>query len=166
MATIIEDTRQKPEKHQIKNGYWAEHGTDVIRCALPFGDYCVAPSIAVDTKQDLLEIAVNMCSSAKEKRRFREECKKAQEAGCRLVFLIEDPRFRSVDDLYDTSVYLPTGQTIPGEQLSMAMKMMAARYGCRFEFCTPEDAGRRVEELLEDANVEQRMDENTSQNVG
>ena len=147
---IVEDTRQKADKHKAKNDYWSEHGDAVIRCKLPFGDYAQAPKKAVDTKVGSTEIAGNMCGSMSEKRRFREECSGARDAGCELIFLIEDDLFGSIADLYGAKIPIHTGQIIPGDQLARAMEVMSARYGCRFEFCRPEEAGRRVKELLED----------------
>ena len=63
MTTIIEDTKQKIDKHKRKHRYWEEHGIQVIRCGLPYGDYIKAPTISVDTKQDIAEIGNNMCGS-------------------------------------------------------------------------------------------------------
>lgn len=93
---------------------------------------------------------MNMCGSGREKHRFAEECKKAREAGCKLIFLIEDKKYTSINDLYGKSVYLFNGQTIPGDQLATAMHTMSNRYGCEFRFCPPEEAGRIIAELLEE----------------
>lgn len=148
MPTIIEDTRQKAEKHESKHLYWQKHGISVVRSALPFGDYISAPEIAIDTKQDITEIGVNMCGSAREKKRFREECKLAQESGCKLIFLIEDGRYKDVADLYGKTIYLHNGQVIPGDQLATAMHTMSGRYGCEFRFCDPQDSAQIITELL------------------
>lgn len=147
---LQEDSRQKKDKHTLKNEFWASQGDTVVRCKLPWGDYCKPPTASVDTKADVVEICQNMCGSMKEKRRFAEEVKGARDAGCRLVFLIEDRRYQDVSDLYGEKIYLHSGQTIKGDQLATAMQTMAARYGCEFEFCAPEDAGRRVKEILEE----------------
>lgn len=149
MTTLIEDTRQKASKHEAKHKYFEGNGISLLRCALPFGDYASAPRIAVDTKQDISEIALNMCGSAKEKTRFREECVKAKEAGCKLIFLIEDARFESVQSLYGKRIFIHNGQTISGDQLATAMHVMEERYGCEFWFCEPKDAGRIITEILE-----------------
>ena len=149
MVAIIEDTRQKAEKHAQKHETWRDDGDVVIRCKLPYGDYIKAPEVSVDTKQDIMEIAVNMCGNGREKKRFREECKLAKAAGARLIFLIEDDRISDISDLYGRSIWIPPGKTIPGDQLAQAMHTMSERYGCKFEFCRPEDAGRRVKELLD-----------------
>lgn len=147
---ILEDSRQKKDKHTLKNEFWASQGDTVTRCKLPWGDYCKPPSVSVDTKADIVEICQNMCGSMSEKRRFAEEVKGARDAGCRLVFLIEDGRYKTVTDLYGATIFLHTGQTIKGDQLATAMQTMAARYGCEFRFCDPVDAGRIVKEILDE----------------
>lgn len=152
MITLIEDTRQKKDLHKVKHDYWDEERRNIIRCALPFGDYIAAPRVAVDTKQNISEIGINMCGSGREKHRFTEECKKAKEAGCKLFFLIEDAKFKCIDDLYGKSIYLFNGQIIPGDQLATAMHTMTNRYGCEFRFCSPDEAGRIIIQLLETEN--------------
>ena len=147
---IVEDTRNKVGKHQNKHDYWDENGVGWLRSALPFGDYWSTPRVAIDTKQDIHEIGGNMCGSMKEKKRFWKECEKAQECGCRLIFLIEDSRYHVQEDLYGKRIHLNTGQIIPGEQLALAMDVMHERYGCEFWFCDPEESGQVIKELLED----------------
>ena len=154
MTTLLEDTRQKAIKHENKHRYFAAESIDVIRCALPFGDYAPPPKVAVDTKQDITEIAYNMCSSAKEKTRFRKECIRAQDAGCKLIFLIEDKNYTQINDLYGTKIYLHNGQVVSGDQLALAMHVMTERYGCEYRFCKPDDAGMVITQLLETYNGE------------
>lgn len=148
MKTIIEDTRQKRDKHALKNEFWASHEVNVIRSGLPFGDYWRAPTVAVDTKQDIAEMAMNLCGSAAETKRVREEVKKAKDAGTKLIFLIEDSRYSEISDLYGEKIWLHNGRVIPGDQLATAMHINEQRYGCEFWFCSPEDAGRVVEDIL------------------
>ena len=149
---LIEDTRQKAEKHENKHEYFREHGHEVIRSKLAFGDYSPTPSVAIDTKLDIQEIAANMCGSMREKSRFREECKLAQEADSKLIILIEDERYHSIDDLYEKTIRLRSGWTIKGDQLAKAMAVMHERYGVDFMFCDPADSGRIIIELLEKHN--------------
>lgn len=154
MLSIIEDTRQKTDKHKSKHQYWSEVGVGYVRSALPFGDYAPVPPVAVDTKQDIYEIGMNMCGNAKEKHRFANECKEAQEHGCKLIFIIEDKRFADVNDLYGKQIHLHNGMTIPGDQLATAMHTMSGRYGCKFMFCDPKESGQKIIELLESKNGE------------
>ena len=148
MRTIIEDTRQKKDLHEVKHKYWDNEHIVRIRSALPFGDYIAAPKIAVDTKQNIHEIALNLCGAGKEKRRFSNECQRAKDAECQLVFLIEDPDYVSIDDLYGKQIYIHNGQIIPGDQLATAMHTVQNRYGCRFIFCDPKDSGKIISEIL------------------
>ena len=150
---IIEDTRNKLEHHKAKNDYWSEHGDEIIRCKLAFGDYAEPPKIAVDTKQNLLEIATNMCGAGAERKRFREECKAAKNAGCKLVFLIEYRSVKEPAELIGRKIRLMNKKIIEGEQLYTAMVTMSERYGCTFEFCDPKDAGQRIKEILENGGL-------------
>lgn len=149
LMTIIEDTRQKPGEHTIKADGFNERGILVIRCKLPFGDYANVPTVAVDTKRDMDEIAGNIGS---DHRRFAAECKAAQEAGCKLYFLIENRYgIRTVDDVHlwvnPRLIYSP--KAITGDRLERAMKTMQERYGCVFLFCEPEQAAGIIQTLLE-----------------
>lgn len=158
MITLIEDTRQKASKHKAKHEYFSESSVPLIRCALPFGDYAAAPEIAVDTKQNIEEMALNLCGSFANKTRLRNECVAAKDAGCKLIFLIEDSRYSDIPDLYGHPISIHNGMTISGDQLATAMHVMSQRYGCGFMFCRPEDAGRIIMELLDH---ERKLDKTT-----
>ena len=145
---IIEDSRQQAGKHQTKNDWWQQNGDQVLRSKLPVGDYSLPPKVAVDTKQDIKEIANNMCGNAKEKRRFREECKLARDIGCKLVFIIEDPHFESIDSLYGKKIWMMSKRTIPGDQLATAMHTMSNRYGIQFIFCDPSETAELINKIL------------------
>lgn len=144
---IIEDTRQQAGKHKKKHDWWSNNGDALIRCKLPFGDYCLPPKVSVDTKANLTEIATNMCGSFREQNRFKEECLHAQECGCRLVFLIECNK-TSIEDLFGQKIMLGNGKFIDGDQLVIAMETMSSRYGCKFVFEKPSEAARRINEIL------------------
>ena len=149
MAVIIEDSRQRKGKHEEKRQYFLDQGHIVVRQQMKWGDYGLYPSVVVDTKQNIIEIAQNLCGSVSERNRFTKEMKTAQENGITIVFLIEDKRFKSQGDLYDVKMKLHSGKVVRGEQLATAMSICEARYGCRFEFCSPEEAGYRIIEILE-----------------
>lgn len=91
-----------------------------------------------------------MCGSLKERKRFLRECKIAKDIGCSLVFLIEDKRFESIDDLFGKKVWILSEpkRSISGNQLAMAMITMAERYGIKFMFCDPKDTAAKVYEIL------------------
>lgn len=151
MITLIEDTRQQAEKHNIKHQSFLTSDIQVVRCKLPFGDYALPPAISVDTKASMDEIAANICG--KEHTRFINECKAAKAAGCQLVILVENEV--GISDISEVhtwlnprAVYSP--RCVQGVQLQKAMETISERYGVRFEFCTPEEAGSRIVELLRD----------------
>ena len=151
---ILEDSRQKAGKHDLKHAYWNEVGVSIERTKLLVGDYAVwGGSVSVDTKQDVEEIAANI--GGKEHARFREECKLAQRIGAQLIILVENrDGISSVADVPRWVNPNPrkTAKSIDGPRLAKAMRTMSERYGVRFMFCTPEDAGRIVLEILEHGN--------------
>lgn len=145
---IIEDTRQKTGMHDTKHIKFDEMGVKLVRNMLPFGDYALIPSISVDTKQNMKEIAQNINGSHQ---RFKNECVRAKEAGCHLIILVEnEDGISSIDEVHTWKnpdlIYRPS--SITGDRLEKAMKTMSARYGVQFEFCKPEDSAKRILELL------------------
>lgn len=146
--TIIEDTRQKSGMHELKHQHFEEMGVELVRNMLPFGDYALPPSVSVDTKADMSEIASNIGSDHK---RFKRECIAARDAGCQLIILVENTEgIACVNDVHKwvnpELIYRP--RAITGERLQKAMLTMHERYGVRFEFCKPEESAKRIMELL------------------
>ena len=124
----------------------------MLRCKIPFGDYCLPPRVSVDTKADMAEIAQNIGGSTDEHARFREECKLAQDWGCRLIILVENTDgITCIEDVaaWDNPRRFTSPKAIDGVRLSKAMMTMQRRYGCEFWFCPPEEAARTVKEILE-----------------
>ena len=151
---ILEDTRQQAQKHELKHDYFASEGIEVVRTKLPFGDYALWGSpLAVDTKANVEEIAQNIGGA--EHARFREECKLAKRCGGRLIILVENEYgYRTIDDVeaWVNPNYRKTSRSIEGPRLAKAMRTMSDRYGVLFMFCSPEEAGKKVIELLEANN--------------
>lgn len=147
---IQEDTRQKAGKHDVKHTYFSEHGVELVRCKLPFGDYALVPSISIDTKENMDEIAMNICGS--EHKRFINECKAAKAAGCSLVILVENTV--GITDISQVHQWVNprvvySSKCVQGPRLQKAMETISERYGVRFMFCRPEDAGRIITEILD-----------------
>ena len=148
---LLEDTRQQANKHRLKHEYWSSHGIEIVRTKLLVGDYMVfGGTICVDTKMSVEEIAQNI--GGREHARFREECKLAKRIGATLIVLVENTEgFRSVEDV--TAWVNPninkTSRSIEGPRLAKAMRTMSERYGVQFLFCTPEESGGMVLELLQ-----------------
>ena len=167
---LLEDTRNQPGKHDMKNLFFAEHGIEVRRTKLYVGDYTLPAdqSICIDTKKDIQELIGDICGKSHE--RFRDECIRAQEANVKLIILVEnEPGYvdrkqtiynkvvRSVNDLFtwvNPRLFIWKGgkQKYPsatkGAVLAKCCLTMAEKYGVEFQFCTHAEAGERILSIL------------------
>ena len=159
MAVIFEDSRQKPSHHELKRAHFESAGFTVERTKLYVGDYMLPGGlVSVDTKADMYELASNL---KQQHDRFRDECVRAQEAGYRLVVLVENED--GVSDMYDLAEWIESRshyaarirksqgkvkKRYTGTALFKTCRTMTAKYGVEFEFCEPSNAGARVLEIL------------------
>ena len=166
---LLEDTRQQAEKHNAKHKWFAEHGIEVRRQALYVGDYTLPTnqSICIDTKKDIQELVSDICG--KQHERFRNECIRAQEAGIKLIVLVENrsekvgygeiynPVITKLEELHkwkNPRLFIMSRgrQKYPkatrGITLQKACMTISAKYGTVFQFCTPEQSAQRIVELL------------------
>lgn len=147
---LVEDTRQQSGKHDLKHSYFTSHNIGVVRSKLPFGDYAPVPPVSIDTKANMDEIAANICGKAH--KRFIRECKAAKEAGCQLIILVENTV--GVTELSQVHTWINpriiySPDCVKGDRLQKAMETISERYGVQFIFCTPEDSGAVIKEILE-----------------
>ena len=148
---ILEDTRQQHGKHSIKAECFEKQHITILRNKLPFGDYCLPPKVAVDTKRNMEEIAGNIGGKREEHERFKKECITARDAGCKLYFLTENTYgITSIDDVHTwiNPRVIENPKCIQGDRLEKAMKTMSERYGCEFLFCKPEESAEIILKLL------------------
>lgn len=183
---LLEDTRNQPGKHDMKNQYFSEHGIEVRRTKLYTGDYTLPTdqSVCIDTKKDIQELVGDICGKSHE--RFRNELIRAQESGIKLYILVENyggeiqqsgifnKTVRSIDDLFDwknprlfimrpdikqiigyrrsgTPIYKRVQKhpnATKGATLAKACITMQEKYGVEFIFCSPEESGAKILELL------------------
>ena len=154
-ATLLIDTRQQEGKHTAKHEYFKAHGFRLVRTKLYVGDYqIVGGTRTVDTKEHILELASNI---DQQHERFRRELINARDAGFQLTILVENED--GVTDLATLSTWVNPRNAInkrkglrppiSGARLAKACATMQTKYGVRFEFCKPEEAGARVIEILE-----------------
>ena len=159
--TIVIDSREK-QKAITKiiaefDRQWIKH----ISSKLFVGDYMSLdnPKVIVDRKQNLSEICSNVCQDHD---RFRRELTRAQEAGIKIIILIEHGK--DITCLEDIIFWEnPRGivrkkvngkwQTIKtkattGETLYKILTTLQEKYGCEFQFCTKEETGERILEIL------------------
>lgn len=128
-------------------------------------DFLGSYKICVDTKRDIQEIIGNICG--KEHERFRDEVLLAKNNGIYLYVLIEnEDGIDCIDDLLlwenprakiQKWVTTPSGhrrkvlkypKATSGSILAKAMKTMSEKYGVKFLFCKPEEAGEKILNLL------------------
>lgn len=131
-------------------------------------DFLGTYDVVCDTKKDIQELIGDICG--KQHARFRDEAILAQNNGIKLYILVENKDgVKEVRDLfkwqnprmhrYNKILYMhrlgkwsniPTPKAPPtsGETLAKACLTMNLKYGVEFMFCTPNEAGKRVIELL------------------
>ena len=160
------DTRQKKKHHERKEAYFRSQGYRLVNAKCLVGDYQIPnrTNISVDTKASIGELYSNLIQDHE---RFRAECELAKDCGIKLVILVEnDQDIRSVDGVKHWKnprmfAYYkkrraclhrgiePPKPPASNVQLVKIMWSMAQKYGVEFQFCSPEEAGRRVLEILE-----------------
>lgn len=148
---IQEDSRQQVGKHELKRQGMIAAGHRIFRSKVIVGDYCKPPTVAVDTKENMSEIAQNIGGTKDEHQRFIREVKLAQEIGCQLYVLVEnEDGITCIDDV--AAWYNPRTEYSPnciqGPRLAKAMHTIEGRYGCVFMFCRPEEAAEIIVDLL------------------
>ncbi len=153
---ILEDTRNQIGKHKNVKQQLAVLGHQVVRSKLYVGDYQMASGggIVIDTKKDMLELAMDLC---KDHARFRRECERARDAGIKLVILTEEelPSGGLADWKSPTwktpgrghRVGDPISQVKP-ETMYKQIHTMASRYGVDFRFCRRDETGKVIIDIL------------------
>ena len=159
--TIIIDSREKQKAIAKIIAEFDRQGIKHISSKLWVGDYMSLdnPKVIVDRKQNLSEICSNVCQDHD---RFRRELTRAQEAGIKIIILIEHGK--DITCLEDIIFWEnPRGivrkkvngkwQTIKtkattGETLYKILTTLQEKYGCEFQFCTKEETGERILEIL------------------
>lgn len=178
-VVLYEDSLQQQhdgDKHAVKHEWLGAHGVEVVRTRfdgkhdvpVSFGDYYTPGSnVVCDTKRHIAEVAGNL---GRGHRRFREEMRRATEAGYLLVILIETTEASCLEDVRkwcnthclkctyrreqcdprESGMCLRHGTKKPlqGEMAAKQMKAMELKYSVRFEFVRPEDSAKRICDLL------------------
>ena len=167
--TIIQDSREKRHYHDnVVDGLTAL-GHKVVRSKLYVGDYTLPAnqSVCIDLKQDLQEVYSNIIAQHD---RFIRECKRAQDAGIRLIILTEQGGIRSVQDVAKwrnpriarwfkirdgqirgayRGIKLPKQPPVSSDRLAKAMQTIAERYCVEWMFCAKSETVKVICELLE-----------------
>ena len=148
---IVCDTREKPRAIvRIMRTFEAE-GVEVIRRALPYGDYLDPdrPGVVIDRKQNLNEVALNL---VQDRARFLREVDRAHRAGARLIVLVEHSnRIRTLEDVmkWNNPRLKESPLAVSGERLFKIMYAMGTKYQFEWAFCDKVHTGKKIIELLE-----------------
>ena len=149
---IIVDTREKGHKKILE--YFNKNNIDYIVSKLDYGDYKIYKNnnVVIDRKDNLLELAGNLCHTS-EHERIKREIARAKEDGCKdFIFLISESKIKSVEDIKNWS---SPHTKVKGETLLKIMQTMKKKYGIRFIICPKNKMGEYIVKLLGgDANGE------------
>lgn len=147
---IIVDTREKPRAIVKILAEFDRQGVKVVRRALNFADYFNPdrPDVIIDRKQNLLEIAGNVIQG---RARFLREVDRCTRAGCHMIVLIEhSSRIHSLEDVigWKNPRLKVSPLAVSGDRLFRIMKAMEIKYGIEWQFCSKQQTGKRIIELL------------------
>lgn len=152
------DSREQQNKEVID--YFERINQKYVISKLYAGDYCNLnkPTILIDLKKDIEELIGNL---TKEHERFRNEIKRAnEEMGCKLIVLIRQ-QFNSLEDIksYQVRKYSKYNKNVdlrgkPMSNMNMEtlykiMNTMQNKYNLEWQFCSREESGKKIIEILE-----------------
>ena len=146
---IIVDTREKGHKKILE--YFDKVGQDYIISKLNYGDYMLYKnnSAIIDRKDNLLELAGNLCHTT-EHERIKREIQRAKDNGIKdFIFLIAESKIKTFEDIKNWS---SPHTKVKGSTLLKIMQTMKERYGVRFIICPRKDMGKKIIELLGGSN--------------
>ncbi len=148
--TIQIDSREKSKAIQKILKTFDENGIKHYTSKLFVGDYMSLdnPRLIIDRKQNLNEIAGNVCQ---QHHRFVSEIERANENGIKLIFLVEHSnQIKTLEDVQKwKNPRLKTSPlAVSGERLYKILKTMQSHYGVEFLFCDKQTTGKRIVEIL------------------
>lgn len=147
--TVIIDTREKARAIRKIIGTFERCGISYISSKLWVGDYARLDNqlTVIDRKQNLNELASNLCE-----KRFHAEIKRAHAHGVKIIFLVEhgEPIRELTDVLFwENPRRAESPKCINGDHLYKSMLSISERYGAEWSFCTKEETGHRIMEILD-----------------
>lgn len=160
------DTREKQKAIQKILAEFNRQGVKYFTSKMYIADYMNLdnPKVVIDRKQDLNEVANNVCQ---DHARFRKELIRAQEAGIKIIVLVEHGNgVKSLADVIwwdnprrhrhvrgDDGVWREEEtKAIEGDKLYKIMNTIQEKYGCEFAFCEKEDTGKEIIRILTEEN--------------
>ena len=149
---LVDSREHKSERDRVTATFDAE-GVEYSITKLFIGDYMefTNPSVIVDRKQAIAELAKN-CTADHE--RFKRELERAKSVGATLVILVEQNRYKDrerwihVETIEDLMLWSSPHTTIRGEKVYRVLRAWMAKYPIRVEFCDKRQTGRRILEII------------------
>lgn len=157
------DSREKAKAIKKILEEFDKQGVKYFVSKLWTGDYMNLdnPKVIVDRKQNLTELSSNICQDHD---RFRRELIRAQENGIQLIILCEHGHdIKCLEDIIfwdnprgtkrvkkDGIWQTVETNALKGEVMYKILTTLERKYGVRFEFCTKEETGNRIIEILRD----------------
>lgn len=165
MITIQVDTREHKSEWDRIQQQFDDLGVKYFRSKLFCGDYQSLDNarLVIDRKKDLQELCGNVCQQHE---RFKAEIIRAMQNGIKVVILCEHgPDIKSLEDVYfwqnprkhrivwktvngQRVKTVVSEKAVEGNQLYKSLCTIRDRYNVDFVFCTKEETGRKIVEIL------------------
>lgn len=150
---ILVDSREKPKAIGSILKYFEANGIEYDISKLYIGDYIRYddPSLVIDRKQNIAELAKN-CTTDHE--RFKRELERARRAGAHLIILVEQNHYKDRDewvtvrDISDLMRWESPHTQVRGEKIYRVLASWGAKYPIRVVFCDKRSTGRIIAETL------------------
>ena len=151
---LIIDTREKPKAIANIIKTFDAAGIKYETSKLLFGDYMDfnRPGLVIDRKQNIAELAKNVVG--KDRDRFVRELERAQAAGCKMVILVEQNRYKDRDkwihvtEPADLMLWSSPHTKIRGERVFRSVSGLIAKYGISVQFCDKRTTGRNILRII------------------
>ena len=153
MKLIEVDSREKPKAIKSIIAYFEKNDIKYVTTKLLFGDYrdYNKPSIVIDRKHNIAELAMN-CT--REHDRFRRELERARDAGATLYILVEQNRFSvngervKVERINDLIRWSSNYTMVRGEKVFRVLVGWMREFPVKVLFCNKQSTGRMIVKII------------------
>ena len=150
---LLIDTREKANAIEGIITCLKNEGYEYDRTKLYIGDYqdYNNPSLVIDRKQSIQELA-QCCASDHE--RFKRELERVKKVGAHLVILVEQNHYKDRDKLYrvdtieDLMCWSSPHTQVRGEKVYRVLASWMAKYPISVRFCSKKDTGKEIIRIL------------------
>lgn len=150
---LLIDTREKANAIEGIITHLKNEGYEYDRTKLYIGDYqdYNNPSLVIDRKQSIQELA-QCCASDHE--RFRRELDRVKKVGAHLVILVEQNHYKDrdkvfrVDTIEDLMCWSSPHTQVRGEKVYRVLASWMAKYPISVRFCSKKDTGKEIIRIL------------------